>query len=167
VHRSYARSNTPAYDDSFIHRAEIDMKASHHRYRDLSSIIPRTESFFDYAYSKGVVTLYCRSIDRRSVLLEDGRQIVDFARGSYLGLDNHPSLIDSAISALQSYGSLQWSGARARLNFSKTRELEGRLSSLFQCKFSCILVSSYGKYGSSSPLGLRGIYKRKEASISI
>jgi 7-keto-8-aminopelargonate synthetase-like enzyme len=117
------------------------------RYGDLARIIGLTTDNLDYAYSKGLMTLYARSAPGRSVRLRDGRLVVDFARGSYLGLDNHPAIVKGAIDALQEYQSLQWSGARTRLNFAIMEELETRLSDLFQARalvFSLVLTANMG-----------------------
>lgn len=117
------------------------------RMGDLDRVIELTKDNLDYAYSKGIMTLYARSSSRRSVELLDGHTVVDFARGSYLGLDNHPAIVRGAIEALQRYHSLQWSGARTRLNFAITGELEERLSNLFRSRalvFSLVLTANMG-----------------------
>ena len=116
-------------------------------YGDLVRIIGITESNLDYAYSKGLMTLYARSASGRSVETRNGQTVVDFARGSYLGLDNHPAVVSGAINALHDYRSLQWSGARTRLNFAITEELETRLSDLLQARalvFSLVLTANMG-----------------------
>ncbi|EPF6564096.1 MULTISPECIES: aminotransferase class I/II-fold pyridoxal phosphate-dependent enzyme [Serratia] len=108
---------------------DSDEKKFHH-HGNLSKIIDITSDNLDYAYSKGIMTLYAESDVGRSVKISDGRIIVDYARGSYLGLDNHPDVVDGAIKALETYRSLQWSGARTRLNFAIMKDLEDNLSDL-------------------------------------
>lgn len=117
------------------------------RYRDVASIITSSGANLDYAYGKGVMTIYGRSTQSRTIELVNGRTIVDFQRGSYLGLDNHPAIVRGAIDALEQYHSLQWSGARTRLNFAITRDLEQSLSELFNCRamvFSLVLTANMG-----------------------
>jgi len=114
---------------------------------DLERVIDLSWQNLDYAYSKRIMTLYARPTETagRSVKLRDGQVIVDFARGSYLGLDNHPAIVQGAISALEDYRSLQWSGARTRLNFAIMEELETRLSEFFQARslvFSLVLTAN-------------------------
>ena len=114
---------------------------------DIARVVELTAENLDYAYSKGVMTLYARSTAGRSVVLSDGRTVVDFARGSYLGLDNHPAIVRGAIEALEHYQSLQWSGARTRLNFAITEDLETRLSDLLRSRclvFSLVLTANMG-----------------------
>ena len=73
--------------------------------RNLRTVIADTTDILDYAYSKGIMTYYAVPTEGRSVRGNGGREIVDFARGSYLGLDMHPKIVGAAIDALRSYGS--------------------------------------------------------------
>ncbi len=113
--------------------------------RNLRTVIADTTDILDYAYSKGIMTYYAVPTEGRSVRGNGGREIVDFARGSYLGLDMHPKIVGAAIDALRSYGSLQWSGARTRLNFALMHDLEASLSALTQSRalvFSLVLTAN-------------------------
>src|SRR3546814_10875055 len=80
--------------------------------------------------------LYGRSLAKRAIQLspqEPGAgAIVDFVRCSYLGLDNHPSIVRGAVDAITDYGSLHWSCARTRLSFALLRDLEAEISQLFR-----------------------------------
>lgn len=66
------------------------------------------------------------------------RQAIDFARCSYLGLDNHPVIVAGALEAIEAQRSLHWSRARTRLNFDLLGELEEILSEIF-----CARVLAY------------------------
>ncbi|MBC3212447.1 aminotransferase class I/II-fold pyridoxal phosphate-dependent enzyme [Serratia fonticola] len=125
-------SKTHSIKNSIFENKESNRKPP--RYGDLSRVIELTTENLDYAYSKGIMTLYAKSASGRSVEISDGRVIVDFARGSYLGLDNHPDIIEGAVNALNKYRSLQWSGARTRLNFAIMEELEASLANLLQAR---------------------------------
>ncbi|MER8425798.1 aminotransferase class I/II-fold pyridoxal phosphate-dependent enzyme [Mesorhizobium sp. M1403] len=136
------------------------------RFRDLASVIEKSRSDFDYAYSKGIMTLYARSLKQRHVELEPGRSVIEFARGSYLGLDNHPMIVNAAIAALASYRSIQWSGARTRLNFSLTRDLEYSLSELFDARvivYSLVLTANM----SALPLLACGAFTRGRKPVLV
>ena len=104
------------------------------KFRDVNSVIKHSERGFEYAYAHGVMGLKGRPGAGRAFVLKDGRRIVDFARGSYLGLDNHPKIIEGAVKALTDYGVLQCNTARTRLNLDISDELEYRLSDLFQAR---------------------------------
>jgi 7-keto-8-aminopelargonate synthetase-like enzyme len=60
----------------------------------------------------------------------NGQELVHFANCSYLGLDNHPRLIEGAIKAITNYG-VQNSMSRAILSSPLYKELETLLSRIF------------------------------------
>jgi 7-keto-8-aminopelargonate synthetase-like enzyme len=74
---------------------------------------------------------------KRGIVLEgpapirDRPRVIDFVRCSYLGLDNHPSIVAGAIAAIEAHHSVHWSCARTRLNFDLMGELEQTLSEMF------------------------------------
>ena len=58
------------------------------------------------------MALYADPEEDRSVLLptvRHKREVIDFVRCSYLGLDNHPLILEGAIEAVQRYKALHWS----------------------------------------------------------
>lgn len=115
--------------------------------RNTDSLIRHSQSHFDAAHFHGLMALYARPSTGRAVVLphEGERRVVDFVRCSYLGLDNHPKIIDGAIEALVKYGALHWSCARTRLNFAIIGELELALSELFDARviaFSTVLAAN-------------------------
>lgn len=91
---------------------------------------------------------------RRTSFLDKGsysrRQIVDFARCSYLGLDNHPLILAGAIEAIQARRSLHSSGARTCFELDLLGELEEELSEMF-----CTRVISFSSFLLASLEGTR------------
>ncbi|MGR4932772.1 aminotransferase class I/II-fold pyridoxal phosphate-dependent enzyme [Bradyrhizobium sp. CAR08] len=92
--------------------------------------------YFDAAHAAGAIAVHGFSTTGRTLALGGGpldvpRQVIDFVRCSYLGLDNHPLIIAGAIEALESHRSLDWSCARTELNFDLLAELEAALSKVF------------------------------------
>ncbi|MBO9195155.1 aminotransferase class I/II-fold pyridoxal phosphate-dependent enzyme [Rhizobium sp. 16-449-1b] len=117
--------------------------------RNTQRMIERAEPTFAAAYRAGVMGLSAKSTERRLVRVSEQdqapREVVDFVRCSYLGLDNHPSIISGAIEAVADYGSLHWSCARTRLNFKLLADLEENLSDLFRAHvitFSTVLAAN-------------------------
>ncbi len=115
--------------------------------RNTDGLIRHSQSHFDAAHFHGLMALYARPATGRAVVLpyDSERRVVDFVRCSYLGLDNHPRIIDGAIEALISYGALHWSCARTRLNFAIIGELEAALGELFGARviaFSTVLAAN-------------------------
>ncbi|NIA70422.1 aminotransferase class I/II-fold pyridoxal phosphate-dependent enzyme [Pelagibius litoralis] len=116
-------------------------------FRNTKFVIEKSLPAFDAAYDAGVMGVHGLSLDGRRVRLSDGRCVTDFVRCSYLGLDNHPKLIEGAVSAVTRYGSLHWSCARTRLNSNLLRELEERLAILFSARviaYSTVMVANMG-----------------------
>lgn len=97
-------------------------KTSH---RNTAGLISHASPHFAAAHLDGLMALYVYPSDGRAVELpvSGGRseRVIDFVRCSYLGLDNHPSIIEGAIETVRRYGTLHWSCARTRLNFCSPR----------------------------------------------
>ncbi|WP_084617863.1 aminotransferase class I/II-fold pyridoxal phosphate-dependent enzyme [Sinorhizobium arboris] len=119
--------------------------------RNTPAVIGYAEPHFRQARDQGLIDVYGRSTNGRTILLEKGdyagQAVVDFVRCSYLGLDNHPDVIAGAITAVEQYGSLHWSCARTRLNFGLIGNLEEDLSDLFAARvitYSSVLAANMG-----------------------
>jgi 7-keto-8-aminopelargonate synthetase-like enzyme len=101
---------------------------------------------FEAAHYQGIMALYATPGPGRTVrLIADGREISDFVRCSYLGLDNHPQIVAAAEKALHDAGALHWSCARTRLNFGILGDLEENLSDLFKARvitFTTVLAAN-------------------------
>ena len=120
-------------------------------YRNTTKLIDQAGQYFAAAHDEGLMALYARPLRGRAVELtlgnKMGQRIVDFVRCSYLGLDNHPKVIDGALRAIEEAGTLHWSCARTRLNFELLRNLEESLSDLFNAHvivYSTVLAANMG-----------------------
>lgn len=115
-------------------------------FRNTAGMIIAAASNFDAAHYQGIMALYAMPLADRTVrLAHDGATVVDFVRCSYLGLDNHPDIVAGAAQAVSEAGSLHWSCARTRLNFSILGELEENLSDLFRARvvtFTTVLAAN-------------------------
>lgn len=104
-------------------------------HRNTSGLIDTAGQHFEAAHFEGVMAIYAHPSQGRAVRLNyEDREIVDFVRCSYLGLDNHPDIVKGAIEAVRMAGALHWSCARTRLNFASLAELETSLSQLFAAR---------------------------------
>ncbi|MBP1880563.1 7-keto-8-aminopelargonate synthetase [Agrobacterium rubi] len=119
--------------------------------RNTAGLIDHAESYFSAAHHQGLMAIYAHPRQGREVdIVFDGfpaRRITDFVRCSYLGLDNHPAVVDGAIRALTDYGALHWSCARTRLNFAILRDLESTLADLFRARiitYTTVLAANMG-----------------------
>lgn len=121
-------------------------------FRNTAFMINKSRQYFDAAHAAGLMAVQGRSTAGRSVALGTGpldhrRQVIDFVRCSYLGLDNHPAIVAAAIEAIEAHHSLHWSCARTRLNFDLLAELEATLSEMFCARvlaFSTVMLANLG-----------------------
>lgn len=120
-------------------------------HRNTAGLIDHAEGYFGIAHHHGLMALYAEPRQGREVdIVFDGfpaQRVTDFVRCSYLGLDNHPLIVDGAIEALKAYRALHWSCARTRLNFAILRDLETALSDLFQARvitYTTVLAANMG-----------------------
>jgi 8-amino-7-oxononanoate synthase len=113
-------------------RPDRNRKAAH---RNTASLIDTADRHFEAAQFQGIMAIYAHPSKGRTVRLNyEDREVVDFVRCSYLGLDNHPDIVEGALEAVRSAGALHWSCARTRLNFAALGELEASLSELFAAR---------------------------------
>ena len=69
--------------------------------RNTSTMIDLASSSFEHAHYQGVMAVYATPSHDRLVHIQPGDQAVtDFVRCSYLGLDNHPDILDGARKAI-------------------------------------------------------------------
>lgn len=102
------------------------------RLRNTAAMISSASASFEAAHYQGIMAIYAVPRAGRAVeLVPSGARVIDFVRCSYLGLDNHPAIVDGAAKAVSDAGTLHWSCARTRLNFQSLGELEEDLSGLF------------------------------------
>ncbi|MCK1679372.1 aminotransferase class I/II-fold pyridoxal phosphate-dependent enzyme [Bradyrhizobium sp. 147] len=121
-------------------------------FRNTAYVINKSRPFFDAAHTAGLMAVQGRSTAGRAFALgtgplDDRREIIDFVRCSYLGLDNHPMIVAGAIDAIEAHRSLHWSCARTRLNFDLLAELEANLSDMFRARviaFSTVMLANLG-----------------------
>lgn len=114
--------------------------------RNTSAMIEAASNSFEAAQYQGVMAVYAVPMEGRKVrLAATGDTVVDFVRCSYLGLDNHPAIVEGALKTLRDNGTLHWSCARTRLNFSVLEQLETELSTLFNASviaFTTVLAAN-------------------------
>lgn len=77
----------------------------------------------------------------------DGHSFTNFSCCSYLDLDQHPKVIDGAISALRRFGVLDHCITRARVQLPALQELEASLSELFGAQIVTAISASVATSG--------------------
>lgn len=137
------------------------------QFRNVNKLIKLADPTFDYAERQGVLHLHAKPAAGRRVNLRDGRTVLDFARGSYLALDNHPHLVRKAQEALTDYNSIQWSGARTRLNFELMENLEAKLGDLFDSEVVVFFARPHREHGGITTNRLWRADRKSQAAYGV
>ncbi|MDA9521335.1 7-keto-8-aminopelargonate synthetase [Bradyrhizobium sp. CCBAU 11434] len=122
------------------------------RFRNTAYVISKSKPHFDACHAAGLMGIQGRSTTGRAFALGAGPlcgrpEVMDFVRCSYLGLDNHPTIVAGAMDAIEAHRSLHWSCARTRLNFDFLAELETNLSEMLSARvlaFSSVMLANLG-----------------------
>ncbi|WP_225709104.1 aminotransferase class I/II-fold pyridoxal phosphate-dependent enzyme [Bradyrhizobium cenepequi] len=129
-----------------------DVRRPTGHFRNTAYVISTSRPHFDAGHAAGLMGIQGRSTTGRAFALGTGPldsrpHVIDFVRCSYLGLDNHPTIVGGAIDAIEAHRSLHWSCARTRLNFDLLAELETTLSEMFCAHvlaFSSVMLANLG-----------------------
>lgn len=115
-------------------------------FRNTAAMIESAALSFDHAHLHGVMAIYAEAGEGRQVSVPaTGKIVTDFTRCSYLGLDNHPSIVAGAAENTVQSKTVHWSCARTRLNFASLGDLEDELGDLFKARiltFSTVLAAN-------------------------
>jgi 7-keto-8-aminopelargonate synthetase-like enzyme len=135
------------------------------RHHNTTKLVDYADPYFAAAHLEGLMALYARPLPGRAVQLSKGlkdeRRIVDFVRCSYLGLDNHPSILEGAINAVKECGALHWSCARTRLNFDLLGYARSNIGGALGDR--TIIAASLGKgFGASGGMLMLGTERQAE-----
>ncbi|WP_117194042.1 aminotransferase class I/II-fold pyridoxal phosphate-dependent enzyme [Rhizobium terrae] len=128
-------------------RSSSTLAGSH---RNTRLMIDKALPQLDLAHQSEVMGLSARPLSARRLSIDIAglhRCLVDFVRCSYLGLDNHPEIIEGAIEAIKDHRALHWSCARTRMSFASLTLLESDLADLFQARvitYSSVLAANMG-----------------------
>lgn len=109
------------------------MKDSPSRLRNTSFVIQKAQPWIDDALRSGLMHTSIQTRRGKTVLLPDGRNVVEFVNCSYLGLDQDPRLIEAAKAVLDQWG-VHFCCARSRFSIQPHRDLEDGLSSLWKAR---------------------------------
>ena len=124
------------------------MEPSIHRFRNNTKAIALGNPAWEEARENNLIDLRVRAVGNdRLALEEDGFQFVNLSSCSYLGLHDHPAIVEGAIEALRQEGVLDVSISRVRIRLSLMDELEERLSTLFRARAISAVTASAATSG--------------------
>lgn len=97
----------------------------------MSSRYQVLEQMFEDGRDRGLVHHFTEEtqLNGREVTV-DGKTYINFGSCSYMGLEQHPALIEGAVEALTAYGT-QFSSSRTYLSVGLYKQLEQELSTMF------------------------------------
>lgn len=94
-------------------------------------VIEEAGPYVDDAIRRGLMQATIRARRGKRVVLDDGREVVEFVNCSYLGLDVHPDVVQAAADVVKEWG-VHFCCARSRFTIAPNTELEAALSTLFR-----------------------------------
>ncbi|HEX6863969.1 MAG TPA: 2-amino-3-ketobutyrate CoA ligase, partial [Thermoanaerobaculia bacterium] len=114
-----------------------------HRFRNNQKAIPIGNQGWDKSQEQHLIDLKVRvKPDGRYRDQETGHEFVNLCSCGYLGLHNHPAVVEGAIAALQSEGVINTPLSRVRMRLSILDELEAELSDLYRARAITTLSAS-------------------------
>jgi len=117
------------------------MEPSIHRFRNNEKAIAMGNPAWQEAYDRHLINLCVRYVGNdRLAVHETGFQFVNLSSCSYLGLHEHPALLEGAFDGLRRENAIDVPISRVRMRLPLTDELEAHLSSLFRAR--CISAAT-------------------------
>lgn len=114
-----------------------------HRFRNNQKAIPIGNQGWDKAQEQNMIDLKVRvGPDGRYRDQETGHEFVNLCSCGYLGLHNHPAVIEGAIDALRSERVINTPLTRTRMRLGVLDELEAELSDLYRARAITTLSAS-------------------------
>lgn len=119
-----------------------------HRFRNNATAVPVGNQAWEAALDAGLIDIMVeQGDDGRLRRTEDGHQFVNLCSCSYLGLNNHPAIIEGAIEALRSQRAMDLPISRIRLRLKLLEEFEAELMQLTGVRTICAVTCSAASAG--------------------
>lgn len=120
--------------------SSLNQSITNHRFRNNQSMIGRSGSFWEKAKEAGVIDICVEKFKDKKLVTSTGHEFINFSTCSYLGLHDHPAVIQGAVDAYTKYQQFDLSIAPVRIRLSMMDELENYLSQIL--KSTSIFTSS-------------------------
>jgi len=118
-----------------------------HRYRNNASAVKYGNIAWDAALTAGLIDIRVDYGPGGRLRRLDGHEFVNLCSCSYLGLANHPALLEGAAAALRSQGAIDLPISRIRLRLNLLEEFEAQLSELMRVRTICTVTCSAATAG--------------------
>ncbi len=111
-----------------------------HRFRNSAKGMKLLGPSFEEATRNGLMDIVARDLGNDHMLSDDGLDFINLSCCNYLGLHNHPKVLESTIKAVQESNTLTLGFSRMRIRLSHLDRAEREMSEVFGC--NCLLVQS-------------------------
>ncbi|MBB3660990.1 7-keto-8-aminopelargonate synthetase-like enzyme [Rhizobium sp. BK650] len=115
-------------------------------FRNNAKMIAAGDEFWAEADKHGLAGIVGR-LENGRIHTSEGHSFVNFSCCSYLDLDQHPKILEGAISAIRRFGTLNHCITRARVQIPAMGELEDALSYLLQAQVVTAISANVASSG--------------------
>jgi 7-keto-8-aminopelargonate synthetase-like enzyme len=118
-----------------------------HRFRNNASAIKDGNQAWNAALEGGLIDLRVDYDVNGRLRRLDGHRFVNLCSCSYLGLANHPAILEGAVEALRTQGTIDLPISRIRLRLNLLEEFEHQLTELMGVRTVCAVTCSAASAG--------------------
>lgn len=118
-----------------------------HRFRNNTSAIPDGNQAWNAALEGGLIDIRVDYDVEGRLRRLDGHRFVNLCSCSYLGLANHPAILEGAVEALRTQGTIDLPISRIRLRLNLLEEFEHQLTQLMGVRTICAVTCSSATAG--------------------
>lgn len=118
-----------------------------HRFRNNASAIKDGNQAWNAALEGGLIDLRVDYDVNGRLRRLDGHRFVNLCSCSYLGLANHPAILEGAVDALRTQGTIDLPISRIRLRLNLLEEFEHQLTELMGVRTVCAVTCSAASAG--------------------
>jgi 7-keto-8-aminopelargonate synthetase-like enzyme len=130
-----------------VNRAASTASQHVHRFRNNSTAIKDGNQAWNIALEAGLIDIRVDYDANGRLRRLDGHRFVNLCSCSYLGLVNHPMLLEGAVEALRSEGAIDLPITRIRIRLNLLEQFEEELTSLMGVRTVCAVTCSSATAG--------------------
>jgi len=118
-----------------------------HRFRNNATAIPDGNHAWNIALEAGLIDIRVDYDTHGRLRRLDGHRFINLCSCSYLGLANHPALLEGAVEAMRTQGAMDLPITRIRLRLNLLEEFEDQLTALMGVRTICAVTCSSATAG--------------------
>ncbi len=126
---------------------EFILDAPANRYTNLAKAVSLGNESWQAVDDAGLLNIGVERLQDGQLVDENGHSFINMCSCSYLGLDRHQAIVESAVESLKSTGTLNLSTARLRIHLRQVDTVEAALSEMFNAKVFTTISCAAGSAG--------------------